>query len=233
MCYISILYIINTIILEINFYKLPLTTSDIGIKSTYLRIQTPEKYKKAFSKLVDSIQDNFNQHKESKAHELLAGQIRHEYFVSLPDELYTFISDAMVLFNENNTHVFDSLKMMNQGQDLEIENDAVWINFQQKHEYNPIHNHSGVLSWVYYHKVPYLLEEEDKYFNDPAKTQYNGRFVFYPEIGTFAELDIDNKHEGTFIMFPSELHHTVYPFYTSDEYRITVAGNAGINISKQ
>jgi len=26
-------------------------------------------------------------------------------------------------------------------------------------------------------------------------------------------------------MFPSQLIHAVYPFYTSDEYRISVSGN--------
>jgi hypothetical protein len=228
MCSTSILYIINSIILEMSFIRLPLENSNFGINSTYIRTQTPEKYRKLFSKLVNSIQDDFNQHKESKAHALLAGQMKHEYLVSLPDELHPFIGDVVDSFAENNNQVFNALKPVNEGVDIQLINDATWINFQQKYEYNPIHDHSGVLSWVYYHKVPYLLEKEDKCFNDPAKEKFNGRFVFWPEVGYHVSLDIDNRHEGTFIMFPSTLHHAVYPFYTSDEYRITIAGNVGV-----
>lgn len=230
MCYTSFLYIINSIILEINFYRLPLENSDIGTKSTYIRVQTPKEYRKLFSELVNSIQDNFNQHKESKAHELLAGQIKHEYLVSLPNELHPFIGDVANVFVKENNQVLNALKPVNEGVDVELINDATWINFQQKYEYNPIHDHSGVLSWVYYHKVPYLLEKEDKRFNDPTKEQFNGRFLFWPDVGYHVTLDIDNRHEGTFIMFPSTLHHAVYPFYTSDEYRITIAGNVGLKL---
>ena len=39
------------------------------------------------------------------------------------------------------------------------------------------------------------------------------------------ELDVDKSFEGQMVMFPSKLQHLVYPFYTSDDYRITVSGN--------
>jgi hypothetical protein len=33
-------------------------------------------------------------------------------------------------------------------------------------------------------------------------------------------------------MFPSSLNHEVYPFYTSDDFRITIAGNIMLEIDK-
>ena len=38
-------------------------------------------------------------------------------------------------------------------------------------------------------------------------------------------LSVDKSFENKMIIFPAELHHLVYPFYTSDDYRITVSGN--------
>ena len=38
-------------------------------------------------------------------------------------------------------------------------------------------------------------------------------------------LDVDKSKEGYFVIFPSNLNHQVFPFYSSDDYRITVAGN--------
>ena len=36
---------------------------------------------------------------------------------------------------------------------------------------------------------------------------------------------VDKSFEGQMLMFPAPLQHIVYPFYTSDESRITVSGN--------
>ena len=42
-------------------------------------------------------------------------------------------------------------------------------------------------------------------------------------IGTIA-LNVDQSYEGKIILFPADLAHAVYPFYTSDDYRITMSG---------
>jgi hypothetical protein len=41
-------------------------------------------------------------------------------------------------------------------------------------------------------------------------------------------IDVDKSFEGKMLMFPNSAYHTVYPFYTSDDYRITVSGNLDI-----
>ena len=42
-------------------------------------------------------------------------------------------------------------------------------------------------------------------------------------------LPIDKNWEGYMIMFPANLQHCVYPFYTSDETRISFAGNISLD----
>ena len=104
-------------------------------------------------------------------------------------------------------------------------------------------SHTGLASYVIWYKIPYTYEDEAKYGagsknpkdDDEAtrfatsQVSYNGTFVFYlggNEANIVSEiLDVDRTWEGTLDVFPSSLTHAVFPFYTSDDYRITVAGN--------
>lgn len=106
----------------------------------------------------------------------------------------------------------------------------LWVNFQSKHEYNPIHHHGGELSFVIWVNIPYSIEDEFKVFST-ANSKTTGTFSFhYPDhfhVGGVNShcLYADRTWEGQIIMFSSQLQHSVYPFYTSDEYRISVSGN--------
>ena len=44
------------------------------------------------------------------------------------------------------------------------------------------------------------------------------------------DIPVDKKYEGKMALFPASLNHQVYPFYTSDEQRITISGNVGFKI---
>ena len=106
----------------------------------------------------------------------------------------------------------------------------IWMNFQKKYEYNPIHNHTGKLSFVLWVQIPYDLEDELSLPNCVnSNTPSNSLFQFtytnlYGDVVS-NQLNIDKSWEGSIIMFPSYLNHMVYPFYTSDEYRISMSGN--------
>ena len=116
--------------------------------------------------------------------------------------------------------------------DLRLRN--CWVNFMKKYEFNPIHNHSGLYSFNIFVKVPYNLKEE---FDSP-RTQnkdqkFPGCFSFYCSngLGEFVPhvVEADKEWEQVIILFPSITQHCVYPFYTSDDYRITVSGNLYLN----
>jgi hypothetical protein len=40
---------------------------------------------------------------------------------------------------------------------------------------------------------------------------------------------VDKTFEGKMLFFPATLSHSVNPFYTSDDYRISIAGNIGVD----
>ncbi len=115
------------------------------------------------------------------------------------------------------------------GHNLEPYLSALWANWQYKHEFNPLHNHHGIYSFVIWIDIPYSHYDERKL--DIARgsiNDYIGNFVF-----TYADgrgisnevIPMTPNMNGWGCFFPSELSHHVYPFYTSDKPRISISGN--------
>ena len=101
--------------------------------------------------------------------------------------------------------------------------DSLWINFSQKHDFNPIHTHSGILSFVIFCKVP---EEIFKVQAD-SNTQRAGEIHFsYGEpISKLQGNEYPVKpYENLMFIFPADLSHYV-PAYWVDAERISVSGN--------
>ena len=89
----------------------------------------------------------------------------------------------------------------------------LWVNYQKKGEYNPMHNHAGIASFAIFIDIPYGPDERDAH-------RSNGAFQLEAEV-----LPVDNSWNGSMLLFPATTNHAVYPYYTSDKERITVAGN--------
>ena len=104
-----------------------------------------------------------------------------------------------------------------------------WVNYQNKHEFNPMHIHDGDYSFVIWYKIPYIIENEKMKFPNVNYDQIlNGYFNFYYEAEGHVKvvnLPVDKTWEKTICIFPSDLQHGVMPFYTSNEYRVTFSGN--------
>lgn len=110
--------------------------------------------------------------------------------------------------------------------------DQMWTNYMQKGDYNPTHNHSGELAvFVIWITIPYDIKEEIEYCKKkhPNKEPTNSCFEFiytcYDGRMRANTIHVDRSMEGMITMFPSTIYHTVYPFFTSDKERISIAGN--------
>jgi len=107
---------------------------------------------------------------------------------------------------------------------------SFWVNFQKQHEFNPLHNHTGVYSFVIFMKIPYDWREQNKLPHvKSATTPCAGDFSFVHvdlmgKICSFT-YKLDPSCEGIMILFPAEIQHMVYPFYECEEERITISGN--------
>ena len=104
--------------------------------------------------------------------------------------------------------------------------DGFWVNYQRQYEFNPIHDHHGLLSFVVWMKIPYdLKKEQDLPFTSNTNEKVASCFSFIDCTGNTAVIPVDKSYEGIMCLFPSTLKHMVYPFYTSKEYRISISGN--------
>ena len=106
-----------------------------------------------------------------------------------------------------------------------------WVNYQKQHEFNPLHKHFGVYSFVIFMKIPvdFRKQNEGDENNNPMKSAF--QFVYSDIMGGIKteEYHLSPEDEGPMLFFPSGLHHQVYPFYNCDKDRITVSGNISIN----
>ena len=105
-----------------------------------------------------------------------------------------------------------------------------WVNFSKQTEFNPLHNHGGVLSFVVWMKIPTKSKEQhnlpiSKNTTDPASSDF--MFTYTDILGSInpMQMDMDPEIEGTMMVFPSILPHQVYPFYETDNERISISGN--------
>jgi len=108
-----------------------------------------------------------------------------------------------------------------------------WVNFGRKTEFNPPHSHTGVMSFVIWLDIPYDINEEMELPHVVESfAPLAGHFMFQ-HVNTFGTispevLPVDKNMNDMIVVFPSGLIHQVFPFYTSDEYRISVSGNISI-----
>tara|TARA_R110000772_G_scaffold151166_1_gene261925 strand:+ start:44 stop:652 length:609 start_codon:yes stop_codon:yes gene_type:complete len=162
---------------------------------------------------------------DKKFNDGLAGQINEEYgYDTRPQFIDEFIlkkiEHPIIQYHLGKVKIIKEPKLILQN---------LWINLQKKHEFNPLHNHTGILSFIIFLKVPYNLEDEMKVFpqasSEPMASKLS--FIVFDSMGELSELNIpvDKSFENRMIMFPAKLSHLVYPFYTSDDYRITCSGN--------
>ena len=105
----------------------------------------------------------------------------------------------------------------------------MWTNYQKQHEFNPPHTHEGFFSFVVFMKIPTYWEEQYKRpapsnSNTPCASDFqfllgNGRGI------TTIAIPLCPEDEGRILFFPSWLSHQVFPFYGTEEERITISGN--------
>tara|TARA_S200000501_G_scaffold370543_1_gene411894 strand:+ start:1147 stop:1815 length:669 start_codon:yes stop_codon:yes gene_type:complete len=181
---------------------------------------------------VDSMQSaDYKDYKTASPQ--LVGDLEHQYFLkdSLPD-LDATVQEQINLWEDQSRYL--ASMNYNSGKHA-IRSLGAWVNFQSKGENNPLHSHGGVVSWVLWLKIPYTIEQEREYLSRQPTTQtqlFVGQFALvYTNILGNVEMTAwdSDEMEGTLLLFPSKLKHAVYPFYSTDEKRITISGNYAFN----
>ena len=162
-----------------------------------------------------------NKAKDSYAHNL-AGQLNQE--LELPAlEILNILNPYFGSYVQcgEETKLLTKLPLMTM--------QSAWVNYMTAGDFNPPHNHDGVLSFVVFLKVPDGLKKENEEFK--GKSIGPGGIEFRIALGHQEGIySIDTNQffpeEGDLFIFPAHLEHWVYPFKAKGT-RISVSGNLG------
>ena len=157
----------------------------------------------------------------------LAGQITKEYEITKSRQFLDPYLEEMGRAYQKEWNYYPKENPNNNK--LKVE--SVWVNMQKKLEVNPLHNHDGTLSFVAWLYVPFKLEDERNMENcknsRTVELSSTFQFVYTTALGNIVNcpMFVESGWEAKIVMFPAKLLHMVYPFQTSDDYRISIAGN--------
>ena len=178
--------------------------------------------------LWKSIENKGENHKSE-----LAGQIDSSYLIFDKDNWFfkNTLDSLCNTYAESFNNVGDNLPTLNTHPYFLH---TMWVNYQKQTEFNPIHTHKGVYSFVIWMKIPTEYNEQKE--NPIAKNTNldvisNFSFNYRDTIGDLRNYnyEMSKKMEGIMLFFPSKLAHSVYPFYNCSENRISISGNICID----
>ena len=179
--------------------------------------------------LWNRIEESQEEYKSVKA--TLVGNITES--LQLHDKDNYFFENILKDAAESYVATFPTSCSKNPFNDTRVTNlylKSLWVNFSKKHEFNPVHDHNGVLSFVIWLKVPTewhtqheIAISQDTNLPCASSFQFFYQNIFGSTQGVMVEMD--PSMEGSMLLFPSLLQHQVYPFYENDGYRISISGN--------
>jgi hypothetical protein len=216
----------------INTPASPKAFPNIGILESKLPFDLFENLKAT----IDNVSNS-----DEKYNSNLLGHMQEEYSLNhIKDNMADFLLAMASTWKDANPGYIESFEEASKCKKYKLILDKLWVNKQKKYEFNPIHVHTGVLSFVIWIKIPYDLENEESYFPPSSSETESDRsnsftsklaFIYSDILGRTqtTAVPIDKSWEGSILMFPAGLNHCVHPFYTSDDYRISVSGNIRID----
>lgn len=185
------------------------------------------------NKEIRSIQNNFEN--SQPANKILAGHLEKEFILQdCKSSVEKVVLQALKDYDNTFSYI-QSFDCLDENVPIGLSN--LWVNFQKKNEFNPLHGHSGIMSFVIWTQVPYTMQQEHNV--SPGRNSIEDlsgcfQFTYSDILGSLHThtLPIDKTYEGKILMFPNKLLHTVYPFYSSDDYRISISGNIALKTKK-
>ena len=160
----------------------------------------------------------------------LAGHIDKSYKLTDKDDWFwkeiilPHISEYSKRFDHAHARVTVKSKHLNPYLDI------LWVNYSKQHEFNPVHDHDGVYSFVVWMKIPTHHADQNELDNakdvpNPVNSVF--QFSYTNTLGDImtSTYAMNPSVEGTMVFFPARLNHSVNPFYNCDEHRISIAGN--------
>ena len=129
-------------------------------------------------------------------------------------------------------NIVEYLTSLSPSQEFSVVHTGAWANFYDEHDHQEMHNHfnrESLFSYSFNFKIPEDVENRSVFnikdvSNDDIKSCYDN-FKIFENCKSY------NLGEGTIVIFPSWVWHSVTPNRTK-ERRITISGNIDINVGE-
>ncbi len=202
----------------------------VPFSPTIMETTVSEKFLSIVNKVGDEVLNDEEKSNKFDFSDNLVGKVHKEVKIPLEDDEQDYVNgelkDACILYfnkmNENG-HKIQLYANNNQHFDITQKNINItqsWIVSQYKNEYNPWHTHSGDISAVIYLKIPegmndFVKKEMEDHYPSSGMIQFmtGEKQSFRKDIINFI------PEVGKFLIFPSWLKHSVFPFYIDGERR--------------
>ena len=204
----------------------------LNINSTWLEV-----------KLTNNHMDllwNCIENREKKIYEHLAGNLYGSYSLKKNNNFYNLIIHPLVkhwIKNYGDSIFSNQIKILPWASlNMQTYLNDWWVNFQHEGDYNPIHDHGGIFSFVIWMKIPTDWKDQKKLprsTNSTSNTVSNFQFLYIDYFGKIKTYTyyMSPKMEGTMLFFPANLKHIVYPFYNCKQERISISGNISLRLT--
>ncbi len=180
---------------------------------------------------IDFLWKRIKESKKNNFKHTLAGNISQSF--EIEDTKDYFLKEVLSKLVVEYRRAFgkDPIRNQNLNDDL-LKLNGFWANYQYQNEFNPYHHHGGVYSFAIWLKIPYHWKEQNQLpfldgMKDDDKKASIFEFEYTDSLGGIRNYGyrLDPSREGEMLFFPAALRHTVYPFYNTEEPRVSVAGN--------
>ena len=180
---------------------------------------------------------NCIKNRSQEPYQNLAGNLYGSYYLENNKNFYSSIIHPLVnhwIKNYGDSIFSNQIKILPwTSSNMQTYLNDWWVNFQHEGDYNPIHNHGGLFSFVIWMKIPTDWKDQKKLsrsINSTSKTVSNFQFLYVDYLGKINTHTyfMSPEMEGTMLFFPANLKHTVYPFYDCKKERISISGNISV-----
>ena len=105
----------------------------------------------------------------------------------------------------------------------------------KKYDHVPLHDHGSKYSFIVFIKIPSGLKNQlrwPKFLMNPSTAPPSTSLQFVwtkkdEEHCNVTNIPLSPEDEGRMLFFPGGMKHQVFPFYGTEEERITIGGNVG------
>ena len=204
----------------------------LNINSTWLEVKLTNKHMDLLWNCIEN--------REKKNYEHLAGNLYGSYSLEKNNNFYNLIIHPLV---KHWIKIYGDSIFSNQikilpwaSSNMQTYLNDWWVNFQHEGDFNPIHDHGGIFSFVIWMKIPTDWKNQKKLprsTNSTSNTVSNFQFLYIDYFGKIKTYTyyMSPKMEGTMLFFPANLKHIVYPFYNCKQERISISGNISLRLA--